>query len=442
MDNYLRDVRIQYEHYPYPERDPAEELKRLNITGLDRLPVVNHFCFNGSKDFRTGFRVLVAGGGTGDAAIYLAEQLRDTQAEIVYLDMSTASLEIARERAAVRNLTNIHWINDSILNIPSLHLGQFDYINCSGVLHHLKSPSAGLEILNDALDDDGAMGIMVYAKYGRTGIYQMQELMRLLNQDEFDDKTKVMNAKAVLAELPDSNWFSMGKHLTSDHTRYGDIGIYDLFLHSQDRAYSIPELYEWLDAQHLKLITFPVDMARYLPESYIRDPILLKRIKGFPVTTQQSIAELLCGNIMKHAFYCRKNQGAEPSIESDDFVPFLWGSGNNHMAFHDMLYGLTDSEALVLKAGPVELKIQRSDLALSIFKHMNGEQTVTEIANKINKTLPYFDMAVIIGGIRQLYEILHFAGIGYLRHKMIPMYPDDSQLQKRTFRHIDKSNTQ
>ncbi|HCV13502.1 MAG TPA: class I SAM-dependent methyltransferase, partial [Candidatus Accumulibacter sp.] len=55
---------------PYPPRDPEEESQRLLPTWLDSLPMINHYCFAGQQDFRNRWRVLVAGGGTGDATIY------------------------------------------------------------------------------------------------------------------------------------------------------------------------------------------------------------------------------------------------------------------------------------------------------------------------------------------------------------------------------------
>ncbi len=45
--NYLPDVKNQYEALPYPARFPADEGKRLILTWLDDLPMVNHYCFAG-----------------------------------------------------------------------------------------------------------------------------------------------------------------------------------------------------------------------------------------------------------------------------------------------------------------------------------------------------------------------------------------------------------
>jgi ubiquinone/menaquinone biosynthesis C-methylase UbiE len=87
---------------------------------------INHYCYRGRRDFRKGFRVLIAGGGTGDALIYLAEQLRETDARLVYLDISEASMAIAKKRAEIRNLDRIEWVSGSILDLPRLGLGPFD----------------------------------------------------------------------------------------------------------------------------------------------------------------------------------------------------------------------------------------------------------------------------------------------------------------------------
>src|SRR5262249_25130644 len=135
-------LRQQYEAYPYPLRDPQEEKKRLLEGYPSHMLEVNHYIFGGRRDFRRPFRALVAGGGTGDAAIRLGQHLvdRGCPAEVVYLDLSVASRRIAEARAEVRGLTNIRFVTGSLLELPSLGLGAFDYIDCCGVLHHLPDP--------------------------------------------------------------------------------------------------------------------------------------------------------------------------------------------------------------------------------------------------------------------------------------------------------------
>ncbi len=178
----LKQVKDHYLDYPYPYRNPEDDKNRLLKIYGDYLGEINHWLFNGKEDFKKGFRILIAGGGTGDSTVYLAEQLKDTDAEIVYLDFSKNSMKLAQERAKNRGLKNIKWINDSILNLSDLNLGKFDYIQCSGVLHHLESPDNGLRALVDVLSDRGGINVMVYAQIGRTGVYQIQDLMKKVNK--------------------------------------------------------------------------------------------------------------------------------------------------------------------------------------------------------------------------------------------------------------------
>jgi SAM-dependent methyltransferase len=176
-------VAAQYEALPYPPRDPADEDSRLIGTWLDDLDLLNHHCFRGERLFDAGFRVLVAGGGTGDGTIFIAQQLRErgiVGARIVHLDLSAAAIEIARARAIRRGLEGIEFIQGDLLDLPKMLLGEFDFINCVGVLHHLPDPEAGLSALLPSLARDGAMAVLLYGKIGRIGIYQTQEVLRRL----------------------------------------------------------------------------------------------------------------------------------------------------------------------------------------------------------------------------------------------------------------------
>ena len=130
----LDDVRAQYEALPYPPRDPRDEAIRL-ITGTpSHILEINHYLFAGRLSFNRPFRALVAGGGTGDACIMLAQQLADRRCpgEVVYLDLSTASRAICEARAKARGLRNIQFLTGSLLDLPTMNVGQFDYIDCTG----------------------------------------------------------------------------------------------------------------------------------------------------------------------------------------------------------------------------------------------------------------------------------------------------------------------
>lgn len=317
-------VMQQYEEFPYPLRNPSDERTRLHITSLDDLPSINYYCFQGRKSFQ-GARLLVAGGGTGDAVTYLAHQLRDLAATIVYLDLSPKSLEIARSRLACLGAEHrVTWLCGSLLDLPRMGLEPFDYINCSGVLHHLDEPAAGLHALCNVLKEDGALGLMLYGQYGRMAVYQLQELMRLVNQGASDPHSMVDNTRTVLATLPESNWFRRGANLFTPRLEASDAELYDMFLHSCDRAYTVPQLFELLDSAKLNFVEHTLDQrALYQPGLVIRDPGIRCLVERLSEREQQAASELYWGAITKHCFWTTPRPRQPIDLLDPDNIPFF-----------------------------------------------------------------------------------------------------------------------
>ena len=96
----------QYEAYPYPRRDPREEAKRLVVGSPGHLLEVDHWVFGATRPASRPLNVLVAGGGTGDATIMLAQHLATAgrPGTVTWLDRSAAALKVARARAEARGL--------------------------------------------------------------------------------------------------------------------------------------------------------------------------------------------------------------------------------------------------------------------------------------------------------------------------------------------------
>ena len=380
--NHLPQVKRQYETLPYPPRNPQDERQRLVQTWLEDLPMINHHCFAGRQSFKKGFRALVAGGGTGDATIYLAEQLRGTDAEVVHLDISHASIALAQERAKIRGLTNITWSHYSLLSLPALGLGQFDYINCSGVLHHLADPDLGLRVLRSALKPGGAIGLMVYATTGRTGVYQMQSLLRMVNAvgtgHEADDARKIANTRDLLGSLPQSNWFMRAEALFHDH-KLGDAGLYDLLLHSQDRAYSVGELFDWLGTRHgLHLSFSDVQRGRspYLPHMVLgaRPPAMAAALRQLPMRQQYEMAELMIGNITTHSLYLTQGQSHTAPYGQAAYIPFF---------YHEPLTGEIAAQVFSSNKGqPFMLTHQHSGMAVKVNPGKYGAKLLRLIDGK------------------------------------------------------------
>lgn len=422
----LEVVQGQYQEYPYPFRNPEDEKTRLLSIQGEFLGELNHNLYKGKMDFKNNFHVLIAGGGTGDSSIFLAEQLKNTNAEIIYLDFSKPSMEIAQKRAEIRGLTNIKWINDSILNIPNLNLGKFDYINCSGVIHHLESPPEGLKILQQALKPTGGMAIMVYAKYGRTAIYQIQDLMKMVNTVATNRVEEVMNAKTILNSLPPTNWQQRGAELATDHINFGDVGIYDLFLHKQDRCYSVPEIYEFVENADLNFVEFydPCEKLALRPETYIKDFSLLQKIKAMDLIKQRAICEIIVGNIIKHTFYASNQKDSVAVLEDLNNTPYFYAIAGLPQQVYDYLtssaaVGNMNSTLNSTWLKDISLNIPISAYTKHIFKLLVGEsKTLREIFDAINAELEQkVDDKILLTEVSTAFEPFITVGAMLLRDK-------------------------
>ncbi len=243
MDEFrLRD---QYDALPYPTRNPEDERRRLITGSPSHLSELDHYGFGGGlRNRQQPFRCLVAGGGTGDASIMLAQQMADAgiSAGILHVDLSAASCDVARARAEVRGLSTLGVCEGSIFDLPAGGNRLFDYIDCCGVLHHLEDPVAALRHLAALLEPDGAMGLMVYGRFGRTGLYPVQDVLRPMTPD-MTAAEAIALAKRLLKQLPESNWFRRNPFL-KDHLSAGDAGMLDLLLSPRDRAFDVIEVSE------------------------------------------------------------------------------------------------------------------------------------------------------------------------------------------------------
>jgi SAM-dependent methyltransferase len=371
----MDEVRAQYEALPYPPRDPRDEAIRL-ITGTpSHILEINHYLFAGRLNFARPFRALVAGGGTGDACIMLAQQLADRRCpgEVVYLDISMASRQICEARAKARGLRNIQFMTGSLLDLPSMAIGQFDYIDCTGVLHHLPDPAAGMRALASVLASEGGVGVMLYGEYGRSGVYPLQELLRTLAPTSMALEDRIAMTKRLIRFLPTTNLFRRNPYL-NDHVTGGDAGLYDLLLHSCDRAFTVPEIGAMAQQSGLRVVAF-LEPVRYEPATYMSDPIIARQASSLPLVERAAFAERLAGNLRTHVFYATRagfDTVARP--EDTSAIPVL-----REMDAQKLAAGLQPGTPLIANLDGFPWRAQLPPLAARIVSQIDGRKTVAEI---------------------------------------------------------------
>ncbi len=372
------ELAAQYEAYPYPRRDPRDEAKRLIVGSPGHLREIDHWVFGAARPADRPLRALFAGGGTGDGTLMLAEQMARAgrPGRVTWLDRSSAALRVARERAAIRGLDDaIAWEQGSLLDLADSGLGPFDYIDCCGVLHHLPDPAAGLRALLSVLAPGGGIGLMVYAPHGRTGVYMVQDALRLLAPPEQPPAERLDVARRVMRHLPPTAWLHANTHF-GDHLDGGDAGLYDLLLNPRDRAYDIASLAALLDDAGLEAAAL-MEPMRYDPDVLLPDPRLRARAAGLGRVERWALAESLAGNMSTHIAYCRRRgeTPAAPDPTRADAVPVA-----REMPAPELARGIRPDGTLPMVLDGLRVPVPLPPLAAAILALVDGERSVAGIA--------------------------------------------------------------
>jgi len=188
---------------------------------------------------------------------------------------------------------------------------------------------------------------MVYAKAGRTGVYQFQKLLGLLNEDIKERNEELENTSAVLNSFDKDNlrnrldWKLSSKAsdppfaLTGRRTEEWDIEIYDRLCHKQDKPFSTPDLYIWLYNAGLHFVSnnHLLDKHRLSIENLEilgLDRKLVNKLKYLSTEEQHTIAELVDGGIINHNIYVSKKPKSKATLEDENMVPYFYGvNGSN-----------------------------------------------------------------------------------------------------------------
>ena len=366
----------QYEAYPYPQRDPRDEARRLIIGSPSHLREIDHWVFQAARPTSTPLRALFAGGGTGDGTIMLAQHLATAArpGHVSHLDRSAPAQAIARARATARGL-DISFHLGSLLDLASTSLGPFDYIDCCGVLHHLPDPQAGLEALLSVLAPGGGLGLMLYAPHGRTGVYMLQDALRSLAPPTDPPAARLDIARRVMRHLPETAWLRANRYF-GDHIDGGDAGLYDLLLNPRDRAYDIPSLITMLQQCGLTP-TCLMEPMRYDPAPLLPDPKLRARLQGMDLVQRAALAEQLAGNMSTHVVYCTRTAEPHPAIDPTHpaAIPIA-----REMPAPEIARAIRPDGTLPMLFDGLRVPIPLPPLAPAILRLIDGHRPVAAIA--------------------------------------------------------------
>ena len=293
-------VRAFYEERPYPP--PVDDLEKYRAWQDPQKRRAEYHLLFPSRSFDQHHSILVAGCGTSQAAKHA---MRWPTARVTGIDFSETSVRCSEELKRRYRLDNLEVHRLPIEQARELN-ARFDHIVCTGVLHHLPDPDAGLCALRDLLAPDGAMNVMLYAPYGRTGIYIIQEFCRRVGITATD--VDIRDLVAALKALPPGH--PMQNLLRDAPDFRNEAALADALLHPCDRAYSVPQLFDFLHQGGLRFDRW-VRQAAYSPRCGVMATLpQAARIEKLPIEEQYAAAELFRGTMLRHSVIARRHGDA------------------------------------------------------------------------------------------------------------------------------------
>ncbi|HEX4795028.1 MAG TPA: class I SAM-dependent methyltransferase [Humisphaera sp.] len=295
-------VVAQYERWLYPApandlRDPAIAQYVQSYGTLESIAPI--YWPDGSA--REDLDVLVAGCGTMGAACYA---LLNPKCRITGIDISRAALAHEQRLKEHHRLDNLTLQHCPIEQVGSLKKS-FDFIACQGVLHHMPDPAAGLRALRNVLRTDGVIAIMLYAKYGRTGVYMLQDLFRTIGVEQTPQGVAVV--RETLANLPADHPVQIYMRHATDLT--SDAGLVDTFLHRRDKCYSVADCVSLVNEAGLIFQGWDQNFFYYPEGVFQRAPSLQNRITQLPDEKIWEAMDLAFGAKGVHYFHvCRRER--------------------------------------------------------------------------------------------------------------------------------------
>jgi hypothetical protein len=191
------------------------------------------------------------------------------------------------------------------------------------VLHHLPDPDAGLRALCAQLAPSGAINVMVYAPYGRAGVYMLADFCRRLGVVPTADEIRDLTAS--LKALPPDHPLTP---LLRNSPDFADpAGLADALLHPQDRAYSVPQLMGFLERAGLSFARW-VRQAPYLAWcGEIASTPYQSRLAALTPDAQYAAIELFRGTMVRHSVVAyrtdRNPQHAPVDFEGDAWPGYI-----------------------------------------------------------------------------------------------------------------------
>lgn len=276
----IEQMRRFYEIFPYPNRaffiTPYLESQVQVHGAFSKLLAENQI--QGAKSikynqnlenvFPLSNRILLVGCGTDEPLLF---RMLHPQHEIVCLDLSKKNIKIARKKLFFRSILGYFKfirakyrktefiVGDANEILKQKCIGQFNYIQCFGVVHHQPNPEALISSMSERLALGGTLRMMVYSYYGRALERKIQKKYNAL----WNNLSKVKRFKLIvfynfflLRIWQFFNFFGFKKstYLRFKYLRLNSKIVADALMHPSDPGLCLEDIIPMCQRNHLSLI--------------------------------------------------------------------------------------------------------------------------------------------------------------------------------------------
>ena len=385
-------VSRQYQRWRYPL--PIQDLEAIGDGVWHWYEPSNfHRELFPDRAFKPDIDILIAGCGTNQAAAFA---IKNRSAKVVGVDISQPSLDhqqYLKEKHGLWNL-ELHLLPVEEL----LTLGKdFDLIVSTGVLHHTADPQVSLKALGAVLRQHGAIGLTMYAKYGRIGVEILQSVFRDLELEQ--DELGVQMAKETMALLPQGHSIQSYIDIEGGELAY-DGAVVDTFLHGRDRSYSVDDILHLVDSAGLTFQGWLLN-APYYPHDWFTPGTEPHRIiNSLPERKLWSVMERLRVFGACHFFMACREDRPKDSYEVD----FSTDAALDYIPQMRMRCGLNGNEIF-----RPTWRMALNSAQLPFVQNVDGKRTIREIAQRVAQaggTTPRASVADLESFGRKLFESL------------------------------------
>ncbi len=214
----------------------------------------------------------------------------------------------------------------------------------------------------------GVMSVMLYGYNMRTGVYMLQNAFRTLGLKQTpQDVSRVRRTLDLLAPQ-----HAVKRYVDAAPELKDDAAIVDTFLHPQDRAYTVDQVYDFAEEAGLEFQGW-VERAYYNPKSFMApDHPLYETMMQLPAKQQASAVDNLFQMLGTHRFYMRRPEDSKACLVDFSSAGFMDWTPHLHPK---LLWG-SDNGQPVLRRNSLELR--PNPLVPALLQYADGKRTIKE----------------------------------------------------------------